>query len=164
MINRILTTLLLWTLALAGTHAFAADADQVDATLRAFQVVGAGKDVKLVPTVQAHPGDVIEYQVTYHNAGKAPAKQVKATLPVPEGGMAYLEGSASPAALQASLDGVTYAAPPLKREVVRDGRRQQEIVPPSEYRFLRWDLGDLPAGKSVTVTSRMRLGEAEKRS
>jgi uncharacterized repeat protein (TIGR01451 family) len=164
MINRILTTLLLWTLVLAGGQAIAADADQVGATLRAFQVVGAGKDAKLVPTVQANPGDVIEYQVTYHNAGKVPAKQVKATLPVPEGGMAYLEGSASPGALQASLDGVTWSAPPLKREVVRDGRRLQEIVPPGEYRFLRWDLGDLAAGQSVTVSSRMRLGDPGKRS
>ncbi len=164
MIHRILTTLLLWTLVLAGTHALAADADQVAVTLRAFQVVTAGKDVRLVPTTQAQPGDVIEYQVTYHNAGKVAAKQVKATLPVPEGGMAYLEGSAAPTGLQASLDGTTFAAAPLKRDVVRNGRRQQETVPPAEYRFLRWDLGDLAAGQSVTVSSRMRLGDTGKKS
>ncbi|WP_296949589.1 hypothetical protein [uncultured Massilia sp.] len=164
MINRILTTLLLWMLALAGGHALAADGDQVAVTLRAFQVVASGKDVRLVPTTQAQPGDVIEYQVTYQNAGKVVARQVKATLPVPEGGMAYLEGSAAPAGLQASLDGVTFAVPPLKREVVRNGRRQQETVPPTEYRFLRWELGDLGAGQSVTVSSRMRLGEPGKRS
>lgn len=163
MIHRILTTLLLWTLVLAGTHSFAAETDQVAVTLKAFTVTGAGKDQHLVPTTQANPGDVIEYQVSYKNTGKAPAKQIKATLPVPDGGMAYLEGTASPG-LQASLDGVTYAAPPLKREVVRDGRRLQETVPPSEYRFLRWDLGDLGAGQSKTVNSRMRLGDADKRS
>ena len=163
MINRILTSLLLWTLVLAGTSAFAADAGQVAVTLHAFQVVGAGKDQRLAPTVQANPGDVIEYQVTYQNTSAAPARQVKATLPVPEGGMAYLEGSASPG-LQASLDGVSYAAPPLKREIVRDGRRIQQIVPPSEYRFLRWDLGELGAGQSKTVNSRMRVGDAAKRS
>lgn len=163
MLNRILTALLLWTVALLGTPAFAADGDQVAVTLRAFQVITAGKDVRLVPTTQAQPGDVIEYQVTYHNAGQEPARQVKATLPVPEGGMSYLEGSASPG-LQASLDGVHFAEPPLKRDVVRNGRRQQVVVPPSEYRFLRWDLGDLGAGQSKTVNSRMRLGDAGKRS
>jgi len=163
MIFRILTALLLWTVALAGTPAFAADGDQVAVSLRAFQVVGAGKDLRLVPTVQANPGDVIEYQVTYQNAGKAPARQVVATLPVPEGGMAYLEGSASPG-LQASIDGVTYAVPPLQRSVLRNGRRQLETVAPSEYRFLRWNLGELGAGQSITVSSRMRLGVAGKPS
>lgn len=163
MTNRILTTLLLWTLLLIGTRTFAADAEQVSATLHAFQVVTSGKDVKLVPTTQANLGDVIEYQVTYQNNGTTPAKQVMATLPVPANGMAYIDGSATPAALLASLDGKTYAPAPLKREFVRNGRRQTEAVPPSEYRFLRWDLGDLAPGQSVTVSSRMRLGDAGKR-
>lgn len=164
MIKRFINLLLLCTLALVAGATFAADGDQVGATLHAFQVVGAGKDARLVPTTQANPGDVIEYQVTYKNDGTAPAKQVLATLPVPAGGMVYIDGSASPAALQASLDGKTFAPAPLKREFVRNGRRQTEPVPPSEYRFLRWDLGELAPGQSVTVTSRMRLGEADKRS
>ncbi|MDN4053869.1 hypothetical protein QPK32_12345 [Massilia sp. YIM B02763] len=164
MTNRILTTLLLWTLLLIGTRTFAADGDQVSATLHAFQVVTSGKDVKLVPTTQANPGDVIEYQVTYQNNGKTPARQVLATLPVPEGGMAYIDGTATPATLMASLDGKTFAPAPLKRQFVRNGRRQSEPVPASEYRFLRWDLGELAPGQSVTVTSRMRLGDAGKRS
>jgi uncharacterized repeat protein (TIGR01451 family) len=163
MINRILTLLLLWTLALTGQVAFAAGSDDVGVTLRAFQVTGAGKDVRLAPTTQAHPGDVIEYQVTYANAGKAPARQVGATLPIPADGMVYLEGSASPAALQASLDGVKFAPAPLKREIVRDGRRQSISVPLSEYRFLRWDLGDLAPGQSATVSARMRVGDSGKR-
>jgi uncharacterized repeat protein (TIGR01451 family) len=163
MTNRILTTLLLWTLLLIGTRTFAAD-DQVSATLHAFQVITSGNTVKLVPTTQANPGDVIEYQVTYRNNGTTPARQVLATLPVPEGGMAYLDGTATPAALMASLDGKTFAPAPLKREFVRNGRRQSETVPTSEYRFLRWDLGELAPGQSVTVSSRMRLGDAGKRS
>ncbi|MFK3737701.1 hypothetical protein [Massilia sp. TN1-12] len=164
MIKTILNIVLLWTLGLSGVAAFAADGDQVAVTLHAFQVVGSGKDARLVPTTQANPGDVIEYQVTYRNNGKAPAKQVLATLPVPEGGMAYVDGTASPATLLASLDGKTFAPTPLKREFVRNGRRQSETVPASEYCFLRWDLGELAPGQSVTVTSRMRLGDAGKRS
>jgi len=146
------------------SSAFAAPSD-VNVTLQAFQVVGmnnATKDVKLVPTTRANPGDTIEYQVTYRNSGNTPAQQTKALLPVPEGGMAYLPDTASPAKVEASLDGKTFAPVPLKREVVREGKKVTEAVPASEYRFLRWDLGDLPPGQAVTVKSRMRLNSANR--
>jgi len=144
----------------AAFAAAATGAGGVDVTLQAFQVAGNGKDVKLVPTTRALPGDTIEYQVTYRNGGTTPARQIKAVLPVPQGGMAYLADSALPAAVDSSLDGKTYAPAPLTREVMREGRRVTEVVPVSEYRFLRWDLGDLPAGAAVTVKSRMRLAGA----
>lgn len=161
MIIRILNILLFWTIVLAGTKVFAADtaANAVDVRLQAFQVVAQDKGgEKLVPATQAEPGDTIEYQVTYQNNGKAPAKAVMATLPVPEGAMAYLDGSAAPKAVQASLDGKGFAPLPLTREVVRGGKRVVETVPTSEIRFLRWELGDLAPGKAATVTSRMRVG------
>ena len=144
------------------SSAFAAPSD-VEVTLKAFQVVTNGKDAKtvqLVPTTRAQPGDTIEYQVTYRNGGTTPARQTKAVLPVPEGGMAYLPDTALPATVEASLDGKTYAPVPLKREVVREGKKITEVVPATEYRFLRWDLGDLPPGQAATVKSRMRLNSA----
>lgn len=159
MINKIVPTLLAWALLFWTGIAFAADPNAVEVTLHAFQVK-ADQGGKLVPTTEARPGDVIEYQVTYRNPGKGAAHQVAATLPVPGGGMAYQDGSASPGALQASLDGVHYAPPPLRREVVREGKRVTETVPPTEYRFLRWNLGDLAAGRSITVSARMRLSNA----
>lgn len=158
LIMRILNILLFWTIVLAGTKVFAADTQSVDVRLQAFQVVTSDKGGEtLVPTAQAQPGDTIEYQVTYQNHGKNVAKAVAATLPVPEGAMVYLDGSAAPKAVQASLDGKQFAPVPLTREVVRQGRRSIEPVPPTEYRFLRWDLGDLAPGKATTVTSRMRV-------
>ena len=141
------------------SSAFAAPSD-VEVTLKAFQVVGSKQDVKLVPTTRANPGDTIEYQVTYRNGGTTPARQTKAVLPVPAGGMAYLPDTALPATVEASLDGKTFAPVPLKREVMKEGKKVTETVPPTEYRFLRWDLGDLPAGQAVTVKSRMRLDSA----
>lgn len=153
MLYRIITALLLLA-AVNALDATAADAGQVDVALHAFQVAAGGK---LVPATEARPGDVIEYRITYRNAGREPARQVAATLPVPDGGMAYVDGSAGPGPFQASLDGTHYATPPLKREVVRDGKRILETVPPADYRFLRWNLGDLAAGRSVTVGARMRL-------
>jgi uncharacterized repeat protein (TIGR01451 family) len=163
MLHKIVKTLLAWTLLLCAGGAFAADAGQVEVTLRAFQVNPA-MGYKLVPTVEARPGDVIEYQVTYRNPAKTAARQVAATLPVPADGMAYLDGTASPGALQASLDGVHFAPTPLKREVMREGKRVSETVPPSEYKFLRWNLGDLAAGQQITVSARMRLAPTDKQS
>jgi uncharacterized repeat protein (TIGR01451 family) len=139
-----------------GIAAHAADTG-VDVTMQAFKVVATAKGTELVRTDSAQPGDTIEYQVAYHNREKTPARDVVATLPVPAGGMAYLPDTAAPAAVLASLDGKEYAAVPLQRVVVRNGRPVTEAVPASEYRFLRWKLGELAAGQSATVTSRMRL-------
>ena len=156
---RWLTVLLFWTVLLTGTKAFAADSQTVDVRLQAFQVVTQDKGgEKLVPATEANPGDTIEYQVTYQNNGKSTAKAVAATLPVPEGAMVYLDGSAAPKAVQASLDGKQFSPLPLTREVIRNGRRTVEPVPSEQYRFLRWELGDLAPGKAATVTSRMRVG------
>lgn len=159
MFMRILNILLFWTIVLAGTKVFAADTQAVDVRLQAFQVVTQDKGgEKLVPALEAHPGDTIEYQVTYQNNGKTAARAVAATLPVPEGAMVYLDGSAAPKTVQASLDGKQFSPLPLTREVMRNGRRTIEPVPPEQYRFLRWELGDLAPGKAATVTSRMRVG------
>jgi len=81
---------------------------------------------------------------------------------VPKGGMAYVAGSAAPAKVMASLDGKQYAPVPLTRTVDRDGKHVTETVPVAEYRFLRWQLGELAPGRSATVSSRMRLEGASK--
>jgi uncharacterized repeat protein (TIGR01451 family) len=140
----------------AGFSAAAADGN-VDVTMQAFKVVTTVKGVELLPVTEAKPGDTIEYQVAYRNRGAQAARDVVATLPVPAGGMVYLADSAAPAAVMASLDGKAYAPVPLQRTVVRDGRSITETVPPAEYRFLRWTLGELRAGQSATVKSRMRV-------
>lgn len=158
LLMRALMILLFWATVLAGTKVFAADAQAVDVRLQSFQVVTQDKGGdKLVPALEANPGDTIEYQVTYQNLGKSTAKGVTATLPVPDGAMVYLDGSAAPKAVQASLDGKQFSPLPLTREVMRNGRLTVEPVPPEQYRFLRWDLGDLAPGKAATVTSRMRV-------
>lgn len=155
--QRILVILTACILQFASAFVFAAD-NNVNVALKAFKVVGD----KLVPTAEALPGDTIEYQVTYRNGGSTPARDVFATLPVPDGGMHYLADSAAPAKVLASLDGKQYAPVPLTRTVVRNGKQLTETVPVTEYRFLRWPLGELAPGRSVTVTSRMRLDGASK--
>ena len=153
----ILTVFLLQLACMQG--ASAAD-NNVNVALHAFKVVTTEAGTKLVATNAAEPGDTIEYQVTYKNAGTTPARDVLATLPVPKGGLAYVADSATPVAVQASLDGATYAPLPLTRTVMRAGKQVVEPVPVSEYRFLRWKLGEIKPGASTTVSSRMRLDSA----
>lgn len=103
------------------------------------------------------PGDLLKYQVVYQNNGKSLLKQVKATLPLPVG-TTYVAGSAKPANATASLDGKNFAAMPLKRKVKKpDGQLEEQLVPLTEYRALRWDFGELAEKKKVEVSARARV-------
>jgi uncharacterized repeat protein (TIGR01451 family) len=119
--------------------------------------IGAdGKEV-LVPAAKAAPGDVIEYRATYSNRGKGAVTGVEASLPVPPG-MAYVAASARPDGALATLGDGKYEPIPLKRRVkLPDGRFEDREVPDTEYKALRWKLGELAAGKSASVSARMRL-------
>ena len=134
-------------------------AEPLTATLEAHKVLLAadGKE-QLVAASEAKPGDVLEYRATYRNISAKPLRAVMATLPVPSSGVEYLPNTAAPAGVEASINGAQFAPAPLKRLVTtQDGKPQQQLVPASEYRFLRWPLGDLPAGASKTVSARVRV-------
>lgn len=138
-------------------HAFAAE--PLSPTLEAHKVVRSvdGKE-QFTAAADAKPGDVLVYRATYKNVSDKPLRNVMATLPVPATGVEYLADSAAPTAVEASTDGVQFALAPLKRVVkLHDGKPQQQLVATTEYRFLRWPLGDLPAGASKTVSARMRV-------
>jgi len=115
-----------------------------------------GKEV-LVPAAEAKPGELIEYRALYRNDGASEAKGLMATLPIPRGTQ-YVPGSALPRRVEASLDGHTFAAVPLKRTVkTPDGRTVVQEVPVAEYRALRWPLGALPSRDQRTVSARVRV-------
>lgn len=158
--NRIIVILTVLLLQLACMQVASSAENTVQVAMHAYKVVTTAKGTKLVPSDAAMPGDTIEYQVTYTNTGATPAREVLATLPVPQAGLAYVPDSAMPAAVQASIDGVTYAPMPLVRTVTRNGKPVTENVPAAEYRFLRWKLGEIKPGASSTVSSRMRLDSA----
>ena len=107
------------------------------------------------------PGDVVEYRVTFRNTNYVPAPGVVGTLSIPANRLSYVPENTTPGLmLEASVDGRTFEPVPLRRLAVGDdGRLKMEPVPASEYRFLRWQIGDLPARGSVTVSARMRLNE-----
>jgi uncharacterized repeat protein (TIGR01451 family) len=153
---RLLVSIVTLALALHTQQTFAAE--PLTASLEAHKVVLAEGKEQLVAAAEAKPGDVLEYRATYRNISAKALRAVMATLPVPSSGVEYLPNTAAPAGVEASIDGAQFAPAPLKRVVMTpDGRPQQQLVPASEYRFLRWPLGDLPAGASKTVSARVRV-------
>lgn len=127
----------------------------VEAKLAVFHVGknAEGKEA-LLAAEKAAPGDTLEYQTIYQNNGKSAVRSLAATLPLPAG-LAYVAGSAKPVNPQASVDGNTFAAMPLKTMVKSpSGKLEERLVPYSEYRALRWNLDDLPANEKVTVSAR----------
>ena len=127
----------------------------VEATLSVFRVgkSAEGKEA-LLPADKAAPGDTLEYQTAHKNNGKSAIKSLVATLPLPDG-ISYLPGSAKPANAEASVDGKVFAAIPLKTMVKNaQGKLEERLVPYSDYRALRWALGELPANDQTTVSAR----------
>ncbi len=139
----------------------AAQAPAVTSALQASRVdLVDGKAVHK-PAESGRPGDLIEYAGTYRNAGKTAVERLAATIPVPAG-TTFVASSADPAGAQASTDGTRFAAIPLMRTVRQaDGSTRQEPVPLADYRFVRWDLGTLPASGERVVRLRVRIDAAE---
>ena len=135
---------------------------EVKVVLTATKIVQVNGAEQRQPGEKAKPGDVIEYVADYKNIEKSSVSNVKATLPVPSG-MEYIPETAVPNQVMASTDDVHYASVPLKRNVKRaDGKVVQELVPYSEYRSLRWDLGEIAAGAVKSVTARMKVKTSNK--
>lgn len=112
---------------------------------------------KLIAADRAFPGEVIQYDALYQNQGERPLSNVAPTLPIPAG-MIYMADSARPAPAEASLDGSAFAPIPLKRTVtLPTGETREELVPVSEYRALRWQVGQLAPGARATVAARTRI-------
>lgn len=144
---------------LTALSAAFAQAAPVEANLVARVVTqdANGKE-KFSAASTAKPGDVVDYQVTYSNTTNAAMNNVVATLPIPAGSMVYLPRSAKPASVLASTDGHTFAPAPLIRTVRKaDGSTATENIPLSEYRFLRWNLEAIAAGKTAIVSARMQV-------
>jgi hypothetical protein len=131
---------------------------EVKVELTASKVVRAGDKEMLQSADRAKLGDVIEYKAVFRNTDtQNPATKVKGVIPVHEG-MEYLPGTAQPKEIEASADGKTFAPVPLKRQVkTADGTTVEQLIPYSEYKILRWNLGEIAGGASKTVSARMKV-------
>ena len=157
-VGLVLSSLVATNVALADVVAIANPT--LEAKLVGFKVTqNADHKEVLSPADKVAPGDLLKYQVVYQNNGKSLLKQVKATLPLPVG-TTYVAGSAKPANATASLDGKDFAAMPLKRMVKKsDGKLEEQLVPLTEYRALKWELGELAEKNKVEVSARARVNQ-----
>lgn len=136
--------------------ASAQSALKVSLTAHRVAVDARGRE-SLQPAAEAKPGETVEYRAAYRNSGIAPVGEVQATLPIPDG-TEYVARTARPAPALASLDGRTFEPLPLKRRVrLANGTEAVREVPVAEYRYLRWTLGSIDAGRAETVSARVRL-------
>ena len=130
---------------------------EVKVVLTASKIVQVNGNEQKQSSDKAKPGEVIEYVADYKNTDKRPVKDVKATLPVPKG-MEYLPETANPMPVMATTDDVHYAPVPLKKIVKgADGKMTEELVPYSEYKSLRWDLGEIGGEGMKSVKARMKV-------
>lgn len=144
---------------LAIAFSFASFA-QVTAEMTASKIVLQGNKERRDAADKTHPGEIVEYCIVYKNTGRAPVKNVLATLPIPLG-MELLPKSPVPAEFSVSVEGATYAKFPLKRMIVGpDGRTKIAEVPAADIRGIRWNIGELKAGESRAITARMRSQSA----
>jgi len=128
----------------------------ISLTARKVVKLADGKE-RLQPADRAFPGEVIQYDALYLNQSEGSLNNVSPTLPIPTG-MVLVPESASPTPTEASLDGRTFERIPLKRKVrLPNGEEKEEVVPATEYRALRWHVGDMAAGAKTTVSARTRL-------
>ena len=118
-------------------------------------VTGVDGKEQLLDASSVKPGDVLEYRATYTNHTGKTVSGLVADLPIPEG-LEYLPRSAKPGAalVKAATKDGAYAAEPLMRKAANN---KTEPVPYSDYRALRWTLGQLPAGGETAVTARARV-------
>ena len=152
------------TITLSISAVIAQNAQNLQITLKALRVITAEdqKETKetLVPADQVKPGDVVEYQATYTNTASRPLRNLQATVPIPAS-LEYLPESAKPAIVLASIDGKTFGRVPLMRQTrAAGGQQKSEAVPYREYRFLRWDIGELSAKKNIVVSARAKVSSA----
>jgi uncharacterized repeat protein (TIGR01451 family) len=138
-----------------------AQSSDLKVNLVAKKVTSEDGKEKLISADKARPGDVIQYDASYQNTGSASVRNVGAIVPIPAG-LVLVSESAQPAGPEASLDGKTFQAIPLTRPVITaSGVTVNEPVPFAEYRALRWNLDEVPAGESKTVTLRARVAANE---
>ena len=154
---RLIPALILLLMVHGATAARAQQAGQVKSVLQAFRVVVDKGVETFAEASRAKAGETLEYRLTYENGTAGEIRNLLATLPIPKG-TAYLERSARPGQVQASLDGKAFQPVPLTRDQkLPGGKTVRAAVPASEYRFLRWTVPALKAGASTTLVARVRI-------
>ena len=141
----------------AGTSAASAN---LTGTLEAYRVVVNDKGVEsFLPADNARPKDVIEYRLTYSNAGDEPIQQILITDPVPIGTRLVNPAAPQPktARVEFSIDGgKNYQQWPIMvKKTNEKGEEKLVEATPEMVTHIRWTLTEAirPKG-NVTLTYR----------
>jgi uncharacterized repeat protein (TIGR01451 family) len=147
-------------LALAVSAGAAAASANLTGTLEAYRVVVNDDGVeKFLPADNARPRDVIEYRLTYSNAGDEPIQQVLITDPVPIGTRLVNPAAPQPknARVEYSIDGgKNYQQWPIMvKKTGENGEEKLVEATPDMVTHIRWTLQEAirPMG-NVTLTYR----------
>lgn len=165
-IKKLLMTALLAAPALAGLAGAQTSPLRVTATtLLVTEVQEDGKTVEqLTDTANrgVSPGNLLQLQQRVENTGRMPVRQLKLNMAVPAA-TAFLGQGCDVDGVTAlfTIDGKSYAAPPLKKfvTVIENGQdvKKEVTVNPSEYTGVRWQLPELRGGGRVTCFLRARV-------
>lgn len=122
---------------------------------------GGVRTAKLVPAESVSPGDVVEYVLTYANAGDAVATDARIDDPIPKG-TTYVAGSAAGegAEVTFSADGGRTFAPPVKVAYeyhLPSGAVEKRVATPAEYTHVRWTLKQVPPGATGKASFRVKV-------
>ena len=134
---------------------------QVKVDLKQFKVVDANGKQSLQSADKAKPGEIIQYVATYHNAGKAAAKNVVGTIPVPSGMEYTPDPNLKAPDMAAAADG-KFAPLPLKHKVMRNGVQVEEVLPYSAYRSLQWKIGTMAPDQKIELKANVKLAPLAK--
>lgn len=96
---------------------------------------------KLVKAEKAVPKDKIEYKLTYTNNSEKPLNGLIITGPIPENTfyIANTSNTKIKSNFLVSIDGgKTFEEEPVKREIMKDGKKVEVIIPPEKYTAVRW--------------------------
>jgi uncharacterized repeat protein (TIGR01451 family) len=147
-------------LTLAVSAGVATASANLTGTLEAYRVVVNDKGVEsFLPADNARPKDVIEYRLTYSNAGDEPIQQILITDPVPIGTQLLNPAAAQPknARAEFSIDGgKNYQQWPIMVKKT-DGNGDEKLVEatPDMVTHIRWTLTEAIRAKgNVTLTYR----------
>lgn len=99
-----------------------------------------GKE-ELVKAEKVYPKDKIEYKLTYTNNSEKPLNGLVITGPIPENTFYVADTSNTKikSNFVVSIDGgKTFESEPVKREIIKDGKKVEVIIPPEKYTAVRW--------------------------
>ena len=142
---------------------FSTHAEGLKSVLEVFVVqqeeVDGEKVEKLIPSEEAEPGSTLEYILTYTNESEGPFTGLNIKMPIPSNTqyIGLTQKASVSAAFTVSIDdGETFESVPVKRTVVKEGKKEEIIIPPSEYDQVAWKVAEpiLP-GSDMTMTYRV---------